>query len=247
MRAHDRLELVWRAEQREPDEILVSTLRLSVDEPDDVQAVLVVAEQLAGDALADITGAENERVLLVERAATAERTSGCARQCDEHDGGSPQHGCARHGRVREPADLEPDERDPGSDRHEMEDADDLVRRRMVSSFLVLVVEVVQARHCDPDRERDDGGDEDMLVRCRADEPDYRERERQPDEIGDDQSAPDEPAAPPAAARRSPHSPLEADVTAELRGGHLGPRDALRLPHTPHVFHSKSIRPPAQAG
>ena len=56
-------------------------LRLAIDESDDVQSVLRVLDQLAGDQLTDLAGAQDQRVLDVGAGLPAQAT-----------GDGPHHG-----------------------------------------------------------------------------------------------------------------------------------------------------------
>ena len=149
MLVDDRRQVIRRAEQRQAGQIVVPHLRLGVDEADEIQTVFGMAQQLAGDALPDVAGAEDERVLLVERTPAAERACDRARESDEHDRRAPQHDGVRHGRVGKPGQFERGEHEPCPDRDEVEDADDVVSRRVVRALLVLVVQVIETRDRDP--------------------------------------------------------------------------------------------------
>ena len=69
---HDRREPLGRTEQRDVFESGIRLLRLSVDEADEVDAVLGMLLELPRDLLADVTCADDDRVLDVLRAAVAE-------------------------------------------------------------------------------------------------------------------------------------------------------------------------------
>ena len=97
--------------------------RLRIDEPDEVDAVLGMREQLAGDQLADFSGADDQRVLQVVVAlpAHAARDATEARHSDE--GEAPERQELRDARVGEPRDIRAGEQKPRADRDQMEDAD----------------------------------------------------------------------------------------------------------------------------
>ena len=56
-------------------EVVSQDARAAVDEPDEIDAVLGMLEELAADELADVAGADDECVLDVRAAAAAERSS----------------------------------------------------------------------------------------------------------------------------------------------------------------------------
>ena len=66
-------ELVDAAEQREIADVVAPLLRLRVDEADEPDPVLGMLLELAGDQLADVAGADDDRVLHVDRAAARNR------------------------------------------------------------------------------------------------------------------------------------------------------------------------------
>ena len=113
-----------------------------------------------------------------------------------------------------PVSFERSEHEPGPDRDEVEDADDVVGRRVVRALLVLVVEVIEARDRDPERERDDGGDDGAPVEPGAGQADDEEREREPHDVGDDEHAPNEPAAAASATGRDRSRLVGASVSEE---------------------------------
>ena len=121
---------------------------------------------------------------------------------------------------------------PGADRDEVEDADDVVGRRVVGALLVAVVEAVELRRDDPERQR---REEDRPPR-RADvatagrRAGYsrlrdEEREQQPDEVGGEQHPAHQPTA--ALDPRRPPAPLE-DLERPLVDGPSARRRA-RVP------------------
>ena len=66
-------QLLGGPEQDQMAEILASLLRLVVDEPDEVEPVFLVMEDLPRDQLTDIAGADDDGVLQVERAPSTQR------------------------------------------------------------------------------------------------------------------------------------------------------------------------------
>ena len=68
---HELAQLVRPTQHRQVVEIVAPLLGLRVDEPDEIDAVLVVVEDLARGQLADVAGADDDRVLQVRRAPVA--------------------------------------------------------------------------------------------------------------------------------------------------------------------------------
>ena len=109
----------------------MALLRPRVDEADEVEAVLGVAQELARDALADVARADDDRVLQVERVPAADRARDRAGEHDEEDREDPEADRLPEARVGEAGDAQHDERHPGPDRDDVEDADDVVGGRVV--------------------------------------------------------------------------------------------------------------------
>ena len=61
------------------------SLRVAVDEADDVDAVLRMLDELAGDQLADLAGADDQRVLLVGLSPLAGTAGDRARERQDAD------------------------------------------------------------------------------------------------------------------------------------------------------------------
>ena len=95
------------------------------------------------------------------------------------------------------------EEEPGTGREEPEDADEVVDRRVVGTLLVVVVELVELRDHDPERQ---GGDEQEDLHPDAHRARSRieaerklgrdEGQHEPQYIGEDQEPDDEPTARP---------------------------------------------------
>ena len=91
----------------------------------------------------------------VRQAPPGGRPRGCAPGRDEPEGeDAEEQGLLRVGvhEVRRNADHP--ER-PRSDDHEMENADEVIRRRMPGALLVTVVEPIETGQCDPDGQREE--------------------------------------------------------------------------------------------
>ena len=111
------------------------------------------------------------------------------------------------------------EEEPASDRDQVEDPDEIVGGRVVGALLVVVVEAVELGDDDPgrqaqaeDEQLDLRADHVVLNGLAEDEGGCEESEGQPDEVGDHEHSPHEPAAPQAHPTRAP--PLE-DVQRPL--------------------------------
>ena len=121
--------------------------RLGVDEADEVDPVLGVLEQLARDELADVAGADDDGVLEVRGLRRQQR---CGRRREP----SVTNAIASAQKVDELGEVRarrrrrattPTTNEPGADRDEVEDADEVVERRVVGPLLVVVVEPVELR------------------------------------------------------------------------------------------------------
>ena len=193
---------VRRAEEGQVLEIDARLAGLGVDEADEIEAVLRVLEQLARDELADVAGADDDGVLEVEDAPPADRPGGAAADRDEDE--------RRDAEERELAQLRIREAERPERQRDQPDAAVAIRcrtpttssmRRMVGALLVSLVEPVQLRQDDPERQA--GQEHQQLLRVRravedaagVEGRDQEERQRQAGEVGEEQHAPDEPAAP----------------------------------------------------
>ena len=111
-------------------------------------------EELARDQLADVARADDDacsarRAGLRRQHAAGERPQ----RRDERDRERARRPPASRGRDRRARSARSARRRPGADGDEVEDADDVVDRRVVGALLVAVVEAVELRDHDPDRER----------------------------------------------------------------------------------------------
>ena len=174
---------------------------LGVDEADEIEAVLRVLEQLARHQLADVARADDDGVLEVEDAPPADRPGGAAADRDEDERRDAEERELAQLRIREAERPERQRDQPHAGRDQVQDADDLVDRRMVGALLVSLVEPVQLRQDDPERQA--GQEHQQLLRVRravedaagVEGRDQEERQRQAGDVGEEQHAPDEPAAP----------------------------------------------------
>ncbi len=154
-RDHDALDVEQLDEPREVVElakqrdVLDADLRLArrgVDEPDDVDAVLPVLEHLLRDQLADVAGADDDRVLQVLDLPPAVAARQRTHDHDREDRCGPEEHQLRHRHAADVGHLHAHEQEPGAERDQVEDRDELVDGRMVGALLVAVVEAVHLRH-----------------------------------------------------------------------------------------------------
>ena len=128
-------------------------LRLPVDESDDVQPVLRVLDQLAGDQLTDLASAQDQRVLDVGAGPAAEATRDRPHHGQEADRERPEGdqridaGAARARQARG------DQQHPYSDRHQVEDLHHVVGGRVVGALLVGAVQALELGDHQPARQR----------------------------------------------------------------------------------------------
>ncbi len=145
-------EPLRRADEREMVELGPARPRVRVDEADEVDAVLRMLEQLPRRQLADVARADDDRVLEVQRAAPGDRARDArAPATTSTDGEQPEHDEPRDVQIADAGGPRRHEVAPRAERDEMEDADDLVDRRMVDVLLVPLVEPVELRCDDPER------------------------------------------------------------------------------------------------
>ncbi len=94
-------EAIRRPDEREVLELGPPRPRVRVDEADEVDAVLRVLQELARRELADVAGADDDRVLEVERAAPRDRAREPASRRHEDDREQPEEDEPRHVRARD--------------------------------------------------------------------------------------------------------------------------------------------------
>ena len=80
-----------------PGTIYAALARIGVDEPDDVDAVLRMLDELASDQLSDLAGADDDAVLDVGQAPSCGCSGGDAARGHEAEGQRPEE--ERFGRV----------------------------------------------------------------------------------------------------------------------------------------------------
>ena len=73
-------------------------------------------------------------------------------QRDEYDSSQPEDDEPRQRRVRQAGEMRDREERPGSDRDDLEDAEDVVHRGVIASLLVPVVEGMCSREKNPQRQ-----------------------------------------------------------------------------------------------
>ncbi len=193
-------ETLGRPEERQVLELGPARTRMCVDEADEVDAVLRVLQELPCGELADVAGADDDRVLEVERTAPRGRAGDAARRRHEDDGEQPEEDQPRHVWAREAAEPRADEERPGAERDELEDTDDLVDGRMIDMLLVAVVQPIELGSDDPQRQTQhhDAELKPGMRPAAARHDQLREQigEDQAGCVRDEQGAPHEPPAPP---------------------------------------------------
>ncbi|MEZ5098363.1 MAG: hypothetical protein R3C15_00815 [Thermoleophilia bacterium] len=200
--AHELLELGRLPEHRGAREVGADLPRVGVDEAEQVDPVLAMLHQLARDELADVARAEDQRVLQVEQAPAAGRPGDGPRGGDQHDRERPEGGELVDVRVGHPRHHRADEDDERPDGHEQEDADEVVDRRVLGAQVVVVVEAEELREDDPGGQRaeeqqplDERVDPTHLATGAEDELDHEHGDGEAEDVGQDEHAPDERAAP----------------------------------------------------
>ena len=169
---------------------------LSIDESDDVQSVLGVLDQLAGDQLTDLAGAQDQRVLDVGARPPAQATRDGPHQGQRADRDGPERDQRINAGARAPDQARGDQQHPHPDRHQVEDPHDVVGGRVVGVLLVGAVEALELGHHQPARQ---GGAEDQhLLRGAEGAPVAPEqrgdqvRQAEPEQVGDHQAAGHQP-------------------------------------------------------
>ena len=87
---HELPQLLRAAQHRQMIEIVAPLLGLGVDEADEIDAVLVVVEDLARGQLAHVAGADDDRVLQVGRAPVARAAGDRPGRRDRDHGHEPR-------------------------------------------------------------------------------------------------------------------------------------------------------------
>ena len=155
VRAPDDLaDLVRLPEQFGRLQIAAHLLRRRVDEPQQVDPVLGVVEQLAPDQLPDVTRADDHRVLDVGRIAARQPARDRTQSGDADERQEPERRQLRLVRMGEPDEPRGREEEPEADGDQMEDADYLVCRGVRGTRFVAVIEAVELRDHGPEREQE---------------------------------------------------------------------------------------------
>ncbi len=221
--AHESRQIVGRSDQGFVAVAGSSDTIVAIDEPDDPQAVLRMLLDLVGEQMGDAARADDDDVLDVGALPTTDGAARGAQERDERNGEEPEHDETSQVRVRKTEDVRDDEEAPGPEGDDLEDTDHVVDRRVIGSLLVTVVEAVDARKQNPQRE---GRDEDGHFPHRRDLVGRggRRRELERDDVGHEQSdhicRKQQPAHEPTtpSARRRPRLVDLVDKTIALRDG-----------------------------
>jgi hypothetical protein len=161
-----------------------------------------MVEELARDRLPDVARAHDDGVLEVGRVPAAIATRARTPERDEHRGERPEGGDAPKLRVGETAEVRAGEEHPCPERDHVQDADQVVGRRVVGPLLVAVVETVELGEDDPAGKR---REEEEVLGLECDSPRGPRAERklrsqegasEPEDVGGQQHPAHEPAAPP---------------------------------------------------
>ena len=147
------------AKQRKMRQVVASLFRLSIDEADEVDAVLRMLKKLLRDQLTDIAGPDDHRVLQIRDVTTRARPGDRAPTGDERHCSRPEDQELRGSWMRQPRDVRAGEEQPRADRDHVEDAGEVVRCRVVRALLVMVVEPVELRDHDPAGQRGEEDDD----------------------------------------------------------------------------------------
>jgi hypothetical protein len=174
-----------------------------VDEADEVHAVVRTAAELPRQQPRRVAAPEQDRILGERRAAAAVGTGPEPGEHDENDREAPEHDQLGRVRARDPTQTADDEEEPGPDRHDLEDADQVVDGRVPGVLFVSIVEAVQLREQEPARQR---GEEEEKLRVAAervrrrvpaavDDRGEQERRAQPADVGHRERAANQSATP----------------------------------------------------
>ena len=169
-----------------------------VDEADDSNPILGVLGQFSRDQLSNVPGANDECALFVRgRRRDRARQGSSGRHQEDREG--PEGGDLGQIGVSETGEPGARKEKPGTDRDEVEDANDFIDGRVIRPRLIMVVQPVEVRHEDPHGQR---GKEEVELGLEADtvlevaarrDHELRgdERDREANEVGGDERPPDE--------------------------------------------------------
>ena len=203
-------------------------LRVGVDEADEVDAVLRVLQDLARDQLADVAGADDDRILLVRDAAADDATRDRAVRRHDEPGDRPEDDDRAEVDRRAESCRERDQEE-GADRADVEHADQVADGRVVRLLLIAVVQPVELREHQNQRR-----DQHVPRRSLGDQRGNGDADDDADEIGQEQGAPDEPAATPGVRDAPPVSQDRGRALADRWRSGAGGAEAAqgRLPGRP---------------
>jgi uracil-DNA glycosylase len=180
--------------------------------------------------LPDVVGADDDRVLEVRDRSPAVRARGGPGGHDEGDRARPEDEELHEVGPREIRQPRARQEEPHADRDEVEDAGQVVHRRVVGPLLVPVVEPVELRADDPDGKR---GEEEQRLEAARERPRClgrgggdrlrdEERGEQPDDVRREEGAANEPAAvppePTPTLLEEPKRALARTCERPVRGG-----------------------------
>ena len=160
------LEPVQPAENKDVVCLRPAGPRLGVDETEQVEAILGMLSDLAGDELPDVACTEHDRSHGVRARTAAQRASHRAGCRDERDREQPEDDEPLRLRRGEPCQPRQHLEEPRSERDDDEDADELVHGRVVGALLVPLVVALQLREHQPHRQRQEE-EEDLAARLDA--------------------------------------------------------------------------------
>ncbi len=141
-----------RPEQRDPVEVGSHGLRVGVDEANEMDAQFGMLPELTADELTDVARSDDQRVLDVSGTSPHERTIDDAAGYEQGERGDPEDGDLRELRVAA-GQPQADDAEPGADRDQMEERQEVIDGGVLGASLVAVVQAVHLRTKDPERQR----------------------------------------------------------------------------------------------
>ena len=187
-------------------------LRLGVDEADDVDAIFGVTQQLLGDRLADVSGADDDSVLNEARPCAGSCACEGPGQRHQQDRENPEEQEFRHVRVREPCKRCESVEEPRANRDHVEHGRGLIDSGVSRAPVVLAVQPIEPRDQYPSRQREQ---EEERLRSEVEAPGKppvegelggEEGDEKCRHVGAEQKAPHHPSATVDTRREA--SPLE---------------------------------------
>ena len=203
-------QLVERAEYPDVAEVCTQPQRLLVDQAEQAKPIFTVLTDLARDQLPDLAGADDDRVLDVGRRTQADAAREHPAAGYEQRRQDPEHDQLPRPRIGDPGQPAAEEEDPGAERDQMDDADEVVDGRIAEALIVVAVEAVHCREQHPGRQAEEE-DGELVHRPRTGplgaqpENEYarEERRRQSGRVCKNERAANQR---PTAPRRLPHLP-----------------------------------------